>query len=486
MYLKKSVSLLLAVIFALSLCVSSVAQPLSRPETGILGTGTVSLPRSLSGNSQSLLNPQEQQAYQRIFNSLENLETSISLYDLQISVESFIRIYFTVLEDHPELFYISMCSYSYEQESLLVVEALPIYYQYDKPLADVVSFVKQETREILSTVNSSLTDVEKALVVHDYLASHFSYDLSYSISEIYGFLSKKTGVCQAYTNLYKYLMRSLGVETSSVTSTAMNHTWNIVKIDGQWYHVDVTWDDPVANSEYYGLANHNNFLLSDEGIRATGHYDWEYDSLYIAGSCDDTRYENAYWTEGITSPIVYCNGKWYFVSLGGLYCSENRTEPLVSILNWNAGEGSYWTSAYAGLSVRGNVLYFNTSDSLCSYDTVSGDFRKLYTLEEDGKQIFGMTMAGSTVTYAVGPTPGYSLDKRMFTIPRGKPSVGDVNGDGEVNAADGMLFARYMAKWSVTLKDMSAADINRDGEINSADSALLARYLAKWDIAYFD
>lgn len=64
--------------------------------------------------------------------------------------------------------------------------------------------------------------------------------------------------------------------------------------------------------------------------------------------------------------------------------------------------------------------------------------------------------------------------------------IGDLNGDGEVNSADGTLFARYMAKWSVSLKNLSAADINGDGEIDSADSSLLFRYLAKWNVPYFN
>lgn len=65
-----------------------------------------------------------------------------------------------------------------------------------------------------------------------------------------------------------------------------------------------------------------------------------------------------------------------------------------------------------------------------------------------------------------------------------KSVLGDVNGDNEVNAADGTLMNRYLAKWTVNI-DEKAADINGDGEVNSADGALLSRHLAKWDISYF-
>ena len=49
----------------------------------------------------------------------------------------------------------------------------------------------------------------------------------------------------------------------------MNHIWNLIKIDGKWYHVDVTWDDPIMDKP--GRVKHDNFLRSDDGIKDTDH-----------------------------------------------------------------------------------------------------------------------------------------------------------------------------------------------------------------------
>ena len=61
--------------------------------------------------------------------------------------------------------------------------------------------------------------------------------------------------------------------------------------------------------------------------------------------------------------------------------------------------------------------------------------------------------------------------------------IGDLNGDGVVNAKDRALLNRYVAKWDgyTTLENPDAADINGDGSINAKDRVLLNRYVAKWD-----
>ena len=57
----------------------------------------------------------------------------------------------------------------------------------------------------------------------------------------------------------------LNIECTSVPSIECNHMWNKIKIDGKWYNVDVTADDPTPNMSTY--TNHSSFLLSDEDIK---------------------------------------------------------------------------------------------------------------------------------------------------------------------------------------------------------------------------
>ena len=73
-----------------------------------------------------------------------------------------------------------------------------------------------------------------------------------NIYDIYGALVKKESVCEGYAKSFKYLMDSVeipcvivaGEGTNSEGSTE-NHAWNYVELDGKWYAIDCTWDDPI-------------------------------------------------------------------------------------------------------------------------------------------------------------------------------------------------------------------------------------------------
>ncbi|MEI3504500.1 MAG: transglutaminase domain-containing protein [Anaerovoracaceae bacterium] len=115
---------------------------------------------------------------------------------------------------------------------------------------------------------SRMSDEEIALAVHDYIAANTMYDRSFSgshINDLYGALVGHKAVCEGYAQAYQYVMQHYGVHTGIVTSDNACHAWNIVKIRGNWYHVDVTWDDPIKGSsatDEPGAVNHNYFLLS--------------------------------------------------------------------------------------------------------------------------------------------------------------------------------------------------------------------------------
>lgn len=90
--------------------------------------------------------------------------------------------------------------------------------------------------------------------LHDWETNYMEYDSSSTQrATVYGALIERKGVCEAYARLYKYIMDELGIENILVTGTGTNsggvsedHIWNYVKLDHEWYAVDVTWDDPIV------------------------------------------------------------------------------------------------------------------------------------------------------------------------------------------------------------------------------------------------
>ncbi|MCF0125928.1 MAG: hypothetical protein HUJ68_09305 [Clostridia bacterium] len=92
-------------------------------------------------------------------------------------------------------------------------------------------------------------------MVHDYLVDTIEYDQSISepnIYDIYGALVRKIAVCEGYARAFKYIMDEMGINcvlimgngTNSQGQTE-NHAWNYVELDGKWYALDATWDDPI-------------------------------------------------------------------------------------------------------------------------------------------------------------------------------------------------------------------------------------------------
>ena len=121
-------------------------------------------------------------------------------------------------------------------------------------------------------------EYETALWLHDWLTGHATYDKSLKIYGPDGVLLQGSGVCQSYRSAYQLLLDEAGIENTFINSEAMNHTWNLVKIDGEWCHVDVTWDDPTlggtANDPIVsGSERHTYFGMSDEVIKLD--HSWE-------------------------------------------------------------------------------------------------------------------------------------------------------------------------------------------------------------------
>ena len=102
------------------------------------------------------------------------------------------------------------------------------------------------------------------------------------------------------------LLRAAGIECTFVASDSMMHIWNIAKIDGEWYHVDVTWDD---YPEMFASVEYDSFLKSDDAIRKTSHRDW-FGKEEIG--CNSYKYDNMSFISPLKSFIgtgdVNCDG----------------------------------------------------------------------------------------------------------------------------------------------------------------------------------
>ena len=226
----------------------------------------------------SKLNNREKKAYKKIYAAMQNYEPSVTINGF---IETDIpKLMSAINLDNPHLFYVD---FRYGFQSDLFSQTIILKYIYNQ--ADTLILtekVKKVCNKILSKVTGK-TEFEKELSLHDILARNVLYDdvakdnlLKFHArsNTILGVLFYKTAVCEGIAKTFKFLLNALDIKCIVVKGKATDdlsgnlsadtlHAWNMVKIDGQPYHVDLTWN--ISSSDKNMLC-HYYFNLSDVDI----------------------------------------------------------------------------------------------------------------------------------------------------------------------------------------------------------------------------
>ena len=281
-----------------------------------------------------------------------------------------------------------------------------------------IASVDAELTEILAQVNDAMSDEQKALAIHDYLIYEYEYDYDNYTTETIpedsyrsgGLLMNRTGVCQAYAYAFYYLMSKFDIECYVTASDTMNHAWNIVKIQDDYYHVDCTYDDPVTDR--LGQVAHNYFLLSDSAMQDENHQHSGWDLTNLV--CDSKQYDNAYWS-GIGSRIYFDGQTAYYLrsnteSFGGSIIALNngKESELVSDLGkWMVFDNaySYYRGAFSGLYLKNKELYYNTATQIRKYSLVDGSDVIVATPDTSNGYIYGSRVREKGIQYLIKKSP---------------------------------------------------------------------------------
>lgn len=245
--------------------------------------------------------------------------------------------------------------------------SISLYYVVPtNTVPDVINATEAKVSEALTWIPDNATRFQIVQALHDYLVRNCVYDRS-AVNEVispsrtaYGALANGKAVCQGYSLAYKLLLRRAGVPAVYVGSDSMQHAWNMVQMENNgWYHVDVTWDDPILHTSTYPEGNdggyfrdvsHELFLRCDSTMRdELNHYGWAaaYTSPY-------TDYGNREYPEykGPACPVP------------GMYraAGDTRYATMAALLPkapWKAGRtvvlasGSNYPDALAAASLAG-------------------------------------------------------------------------------------------------------------------------------------
>ncbi len=208
-------------------------------------------------------------AYKAITNGVANMEESISLSSAGITPDEFNLVFHHYRNDHPEHFWLGIgYSYTYSGNTVTSFKPktvnssnAPAYLMSKSEKAQAQDKWDAAMESYLSLINKSMSEYDRELVLHDALVNNCTYNKNGGeyIHSAYGALVQKEAVCDGYSRAFAYLLRMAGIESTIAfgESRGESHAWNMAKINGSWYHVDVTWADPVSStpSLYHAYFN---------------------------------------------------------------------------------------------------------------------------------------------------------------------------------------------------------------------------------------
>ena len=361
-------------------------------------------------------------AEQTFINAVLNGESSLNLNGYKMTVSELNAAEIKLLYLHPEVWhYYTSCTYSYSGNYVTKISSFNYKSGYTKSkIKESLNTIEQLTDPILSGIRSNWSDVEKALYLYNYICVNYRYDTDiYAVRDnanfhIYELLTEGKGVCQSYAFLYKYLLDKIGIENYFVVSDIKDsdHAWNVIKINGKWHHVDVTYGDPciALNSnvkiDFHGKVDQSYFLLSDSQINDGHHNNW-YNPLGSKPVCVD--YTGGELWKNADSAIVYENGYWYYLDyeVGGLVrTSDFVTNTHLATLEkkWYKGgnQNNWYNGYYSGIQVFNGHIIYSDSYRIYAYNIKNATVDYVAGLKSlENGSFFGFTMNDKTMDILV-------------------------------------------------------------------------------------
>jgi len=415
--------------------------------------------------------------------------------------------------------YAGAYSYSYTMTANgpRVIKFVPQYTKNGAELEAAVDAFEAEVKALLAGLTPGMSEGQMELYFHDQLAKRVTYANGTDAHNAYGALIDGVAVCEGYAEAFGYLLQRVGIQTFLATGSGINpvtgqpeaHEWNYVRIDGNYYQVDVTWDDQ-GDELFHMYFNETDEIMAEDHILDKVDYELPVcnnkNDLYFFGTPE--RLET--YTVDSVAALLKNNGYKDHV-----YIPENPgafiawfCENILQIAQKMGIQGAF-SYAYLqmghefhleiiipggapqGIRISG-VIHSHAGES--SPVTVS--------LCKDGQVLMSVTVFGLNAAYGFDNVmPGdYTLQisengyiTEEIPLIVGDVDVvqdvemylkGDVTGDGKVNNRDVTRLLQHLAGWEVPVIEW-ALDVNNDGKVNNRDATRLLQFLAGWDVPIY-
>ena len=232
------------------------------------GNAEFYVPEGMATDYYSLtaLTDAEKEVYENALNNLGNLRTVVPL---EVDSSVLQKVLDIIRFEQLAYFHVSSRKTEFNKET----QEFEVLFEY-RFTADEISSMniasERVAREIMENITQNMDDYDKLKYFHDYLVLNCENDTESPYSDtIYGALVQKKALCEGYAKAFSYLCNLAGIENTIVTGeTTVPHMWNMVKLGGNWYHVDVTWDNPddALHKEYPDVILYQYFMVTDSVI----------------------------------------------------------------------------------------------------------------------------------------------------------------------------------------------------------------------------
>lgn len=271
-------------------------------------------------------------------NSIESLQYQIQKQVMQLTSEFDIRYTGKTTEIKDELselikhaiqdpyIYANISSFKWKYEGYTNNIVIRFEFTYHISQQEEV-FIEQTLANIIAPMHG-LSELQKIQAAHDFivLSTEYSKETEGSPYSPYTLLTEKKGVCQAYALVLYRMLEMQGFEVQYVPGKVGEqlHAWVLVKLDNAWYHIDVTWDDPLPDLK--GEVRYNYFLVSDRQLAKD--HSWNYSSFPAATSEAYSDLQKTSKIEVLTKPIM---GSQFSFDKGLSVLSKNKqlVKPLI-------------------------------------------------------------------------------------------------------------------------------------------------------------
>lgn len=213
---------------------------------------------------------------------------SVTIKNLHVEESEIRKVINAFKIDNPQVFWLkNIFGYAYSNKDT-IIELYSVLPPNECGLYQAK--VNTAVNQMIASLPSGLSEFDRELRIHDWIADHCSYDYQTAVDfvkwepfTVYGAVVQGSAVCEGYARAMQLLLSYAGMQSRLVCGSGQGskHMWNAVRVDGAWYHLDATWDDSDTMRIY------SYFNVPDDVILLDHQIDPDYSSLsavQISGS----------------------------------------------------------------------------------------------------------------------------------------------------------------------------------------------------------